>query len=293
MNVKIWNAPALGAFTASLESGLRAVGADCGGAQTVDFGIAQIHGAPHSAFADQLILEKCRNSEFPIVCLIHRPDEALDNRDLMSAVAAFEPLRFVFLGDLVLRSPFWRERSARCTVIPHPFTDLSMPSENGPWIVGSFTSWGEMRKIEHALKLFEELRASRLFSFRVGGPGFSGAILPRDVAVAQKFFVPHFNVQLYHLRGRKRIGESSGSLHRGVTIPVIFEANGAERLEGLRAIKVDADDALARADFAGAARAIEALARDGLPQALRANHKQALLNSPAAFARALLKALEA
>jgi hypothetical protein len=49
---------------------------------------------------------------------------------------------------------------------------------------------------------------------------------------------PLFNVQLYHLRGRIRTGESSGSVHEYPCIPVIVEMNGAERLEELEVIKL-------------------------------------------------------
>ena len=76
---------------------------------------------------------------------------------------------------------------------------------------------------------------------------------------------PLFNTQLYHLHGAVRTGESSGSVHTRACVPVIFEMNGAERVERLEVVRVpyanaaDADSAL----FDQAAERIVALASGG------------------------------
>jgi hypothetical protein len=53
---------------------------------------------------------------------------------------------------------------------------------------------------------------------------------------------PTFNVQLYHLFGKIRTGENSGSLHIRPSIPVVIEMNGAERTEKLEAVRVPYGD---------------------------------------------------
>lgn len=227
---------------------------------------AQLHGAPAAREDDRAIFAAIADQRVPV--LIHRPDEILE---LGLDLARLRGPIF-HLGDLVT----WPGLDV--TVVPHPFLSLERPPHASKPIVGAFTAWGEMRKLEHFEQLVAHLDPAR-FEFRVGGPGSGSDVAP---------FVPHFNVQLYHLHGRKRFGESSGSLHRGVTVPVIFEANGAERLEGLTCVKVPADDSLTQIDFAHAAREIE---RMDLNTALRVNEVQAKANTPEVFARKIAEAL--
>jgi hypothetical protein len=142
------------------------------------------------------------------------------------------------------------------------------------------------------LRLVEQLEKhdhSSRFSFKIGGVGFEDFDLPKNVETTKQYFVPHFNVQLYHLHGKKRWGESSGSLHRGISVPVIFEANGAERLEGVRVVKIDADDDLRQIDFKKAADEIARIAAQGIESALACNLAAAKKNSLAAFAQNVLE----
>ena len=142
------------------------------------------------------------------------------------------------------------------------------------------------------LNLKSQSRDDDLFEFQIGGTGLEHRLIPPFIHVMQEPFVPHFNVQLYHLHGKKRYGESSGSLHRGISIPVIFEANRAERLEGFHAIKIKADDELQTIDFDQAARDILHLAHHGLGDILERNLTLARANYLGAFAQTLLDFLK-
>jgi len=289
MNLKIWGATTLARFTNSISEGFHRIGISSNEAPPFTAGIAQIHGAPQSASEDLDILNESFDSIFPVVYLIHRPDEILENQNLMSTLSKLNSSRFILLGDLVLQMPFWSSRQDRCIIIPHPFTDFTRPSSYHKPIVGSFTSWGEMRKLEHYLQLISEFKDKEKFEFRIGGPGLDKAKIPAPVHVSTDFFVPHFNVQLYHLKGKKRLGESSGSLHCGISIPIIFEANGTEKLEQLLVIKVDADESLTDINFKAAAEEIEKIAATNLEQSLEYNFKQAQNNSVESFARSVLQ----
>lgn len=279
MNLKIWGASTLASFTKSITEGMEKNGIQVRGCSHFSAGLAQIHGSPQATSEDEFILKEVERANFPIIYLIHRPDEVLENQNLVSALTQLKSEKFILLGDLVFQLPFWASRQNRCEVIPHPFTDFTMPKSGNNFVVGSFTSWGEMRNLEHYLSLVEALRGKGPFEFQIGGSGLSKAHLPSDVSLATDFFVPHFNTQFYHLHGKKRIGESSGSLHRGISIPVIFEANGAERLESLISVKVEADDNLANINFERAATIIQQMAFSNLDQSLKHNLKSAKNNS--------------
>jgi hypothetical protein len=145
-----------------------------------------------------------------------------------------------------------------------------------------------MRSLSHYSLLVEQLKDRDFLEFRIGGRGVGDFAVPSRVQLSKEYFTPHFNVQLYHLLGKKRYGESSGSLHRGISVPVIFEANGAERLEGFKAIKVDADDDLKNINFEKAAAEILALAKNGIDPVLEINKSVAQKNSVGFFARSAL-----
>lgn len=292
MNLKIWGASTLTRFTNSISEGFRRIGVSSNETLPFTAGLAQIHGAHQSANEDLEILNETLDSVFPVAYLIHRPDEILENHNLMSKISKLNSPRFILLGDLILQIPFWSTRRNRCKIIPHPFTDLTLPPPDHKPIVGSFTSWGEMRKLEHYLQLISEFKDKEKFEFRIGGPGLDKAKTPDYVHISTDFFVPHFNVQLYHWKGKKRLGESSGSLHCGISIPIIFEANGAERLEQLFVIKVDADENLTEIQFKAAAEKIEKIAANNLNQSLEYNLKQAQQNSIESLAHSVLRTLK-
>lgn len=284
----------------------------------INFALIQIHGSPAAQVEDEKILYLARKLSCKVVYLIHRPDEALLNPFVRNDFEKNLDSKFIFLGDLIFRDPFWAERRHQSLVMPHPYLDLSLPRPNRKIVVGAFTSWGEMRDPEHYFALIRSLNehvASQLptqsnenlnlnlnlkshskdddlFEFQMGGTGLEHRLIPPFIHVRQEPFVPHFNVQLYHLHGKKRYGESSGSLHRGISIPVIFEANGAERLEGFHAIKINADDELQAIDFDNAARDIVSLARSTIDDILKRNLTLARAHDFGTFAQTVLDFLK-
>lgn len=284
----------------------------------INFALIQIHGSPAAQVEDEKILNLARELSCKIVYLIHRPDEVLLNPTVQNYFEQNSDSKFIFLGDLIFRDPFWAERRHQSLVMPHPYLGLSLPLPGRKIVVGAFTSWGEMRDPEHYFDLVRSLNENvanqlptqsnenlnlnlnlkshskndDLFEFQMGGAGLEHRLIPPFIHVRQEPFVPHFNVQLYHLHGKKRYGESSGSLHRGISIPVIFEANGAERLEGFHAIKIVADDKLQAIDFDQAARDILNLAHHGLGDSLERNLTLARANHFGAFAQTVLDFLK-
>jgi hypothetical protein len=265
--------------------------------------IIQIHGAPASEGWDREMLvtlsTRLQRAE-PTVVLLHRPDEIADRLPELRRVleSAQHPFGLCFLGGLHVDDDFYFAPFALRRVIPHGFFSSRIPSSGPPYIVGSHTSWGEMREVDHALRvLVPVLRKSSPSSIvgylggipaesltipaitaKVRDLGSDCAVLPWPGALPTHFAsdqptlflggpseelapLPHFNTQLYHYRGAIRTGESSGSLHAAVSIPVIFEMNGAESTEDLAVIKVPYTDRkhAANADFNGAATTIRGL----------------------------------
>ncbi|MGZ3796067.1 MAG: hypothetical protein ACXVB1_06865 [Pseudobdellovibrionaceae bacterium] len=287
MKLQILGASTLKHFTESIIEGFLEVGVEIVDQSFVDFSLIQIHGSPAARAEDEKIIEASGSSKEPKAYLIHRPDEVLLHPPFKTFFESRPTAKIIFLGDLIFRFPFWADRRAFCSVIPHPYLDFSMPAPARKPILGAFTSWGEMRDIKHYLSLVECLKGTEIFDFRIGGTGLDEARLPDHIQFVREPFTPHFNVQLYHLLGKKRYGESSGSLHRGISIPVIFEANGAERLEGLKAVKVEADDELKSIKFEKAATEILSLATAGIDPLLQFNREAAQLNSVRAFAKSV------
>lgn len=290
MKIQIHGARTLKSFTAMINEGFKAL-------SEVDdqFELVQIHGSPESLVEDKFILSQLNPQ--PKIFLLHRPDEILLDSELKYFFETHPLQKIVLLGDLILKDPFWNARREFIKVIPHPFLDLNLPVKSrDQFVIGSFTSWGEMRKLEHFFSLLDELKKTSVWDSlcpRIGGT-IEGTILrtshvDHQIEVSSDFFVPHFNIQLYHLGGKKRLGESSGSLHRGVGIPVIFEANGTERLEDLRVIKVIADNELSNIDFTKAALDIEDLIlKNRVDEVLLHNLASAQRNSPTLFAQKVL-----
>lgn len=285
MTLRIWGASTLNGFTDSIASGFRQEGVAVLNEGFTDLALIQIHGSPAARYEDEKIIEATQFLNIPKAYLIHRPDEALMCPFICDHFERHPTAKLIFLGDLIFRYPFWETRRAFSVVIPHPHLDLSLPSTANRPIVGAFTSWGEMRSVKHYFALVEYLVDRNLFEFRIGGTGLNKANIPKPIQYAMEPFVPHFNVQLYHLLGKKRYGESSGSLHRGVSIPIIFEANGAERLEGFRAIKIEADEDLKSIQFDRAANEISKIATEGIDRILESNLKVAKKNSVRHFAK--------
>lgn len=91
------------------------------------------------------------------------------------------------------------------------------------------------------------------------------------------YFSLTYNIQLYYLKNTVRLGESSGSAHTAISIPVILEMNGAEKIEGLEVIKVPYLDAnnIASVDFnEGARRVFTSIKSDRYKNMLSLNLRQ-------------------
>lgn len=294
MKISIHGASTLNFFTEKIHEGFALISD-----KDNLFDIFQIHASPMSLEEDKTILRQLRLHTEPRYTIIHRPDELLLHPELLSFFEANPQEKLIFLGDLTLGHPFWSSRKRYIKVIPHPFINLDLPPEPGKqFVLGAFTAWGEMRKLDHYLGLVDEiLKTTKAESFllKIGGTLFGKPLSQEDIQdsrieVASEFFIPHFNVQLYHLNGTKRVGESSGSLHRGITIPIIFEANGAERLEDIVMIKIDADDKLNQINFKKAALEISKVVEAKLWEGLFLNNvRAAQLNTPLSFAKKILE----
>ncbi len=304
MKVQIHGASTLRSFTDSITNGFLEAGSDVV-TRNPDVHFIQVHSSPESLLEDLEIL-KATEHITKAIFLFHRPDEFLLHEH-MKTFFNDRKVPIVLFGDLV-QSEFWNHRKDETRIIPHPFFNLARPSlsYDEKIIVGAWTNWGEMRNLEHFFKLCSAIKKIDLderFSFYAGG-FLNGKLLDNKILQSElmklpmndgpaiehseEIFIPHFNTQLFHLNGKKRLGESSGSLHRGITIPVIFEANRAEEIENLKAIKIHADDELTVIDFGRAAQEIVGLTDDGYEKWLQFNLRSAQHNLPVDFARKIL-----
>jgi hypothetical protein len=292
MDIRIHGAATLDKFTAELLKGFDQIPEE-----DYLFELFQLHASPQSIVEDLEILEKIKKHTTAKFILIHRPDELLLNPELKLAFEQHAEWKLIFLGDLPLKDPFWQKRKKQIEVIPHFYTSLNTAPKSAVYSIGTFTSWGEMRKLEHYLELVQTLKQSKLagsMEFIIGGTLNGSALSLADIddatiKISETAFVPHFNVQLYHLHGKKRLGESSGSLHAGVSIPVIFEANGMERIEGVKAIKIPANDDLSQIDYALAAgEIVEMIEQHEVEKHLKHNLRQARLNTSVDFANRVI-----
>lgn len=287
MEIGIFGSKALTHFTNAIVQGFELNGIQTFKDSKRQLNLIQIHGADTSFLEDEKIIFESIKFENKVY-LIHRPDELLLRSSLKKFFETNQNSRFIFLGDLTFRYEFWMNRKEQSKVIPHPFLDISMPQYGSKWIVGAYTNWGDMRDTNHYFKLCDELKSDSRFQFQIGGFGFEARQVPSFIELKNDFFVPHFNVQLYNLFGKKRLCESSGSLHRGISIPVIFEANGAERLEGLKVIKIEADDDLSRIQYWSAAKRIQEMDNSEIQNDLDHNLASARQNSIQIFAEAAM-----
>jgi len=238
---------------------------------------------------------------------------------------------FVLLGTMFKGASFLSSTGLPVEVIPHGFFKTEEIFQESPIIIGAHTGWGEMRSLEHATRLLAEIfkRSDGLpiVGYLGGGPKRELALtkieellvaaglgafelvqasqlrLPLELANHPRIIVSHegdlppglaltFNLQLYHLGGAVRRGESSGSLHRGVSIPVILEMNGAEILEDLRVIKVPYADPgnASSADWGAAADRVVSMVKSGQFKAqLAHNAGQAKKFSPFVVAERYLE----
>lgn len=251
--------------------------------------IFQIHGYKEALKDDRAIL-KILNQELThlsgknILILLHRPDEIQDRLPELNKILynAKQPFGLVFLGDKHINDKFYDIPRIIKEIIPHGFFDFSVtPIEQTQIIIGSHTTWGDMRSTEHVLKLLGEIFQQKnncdkaIYGYLGGKPADElnlvslqknfGKLFPKIkikfIAVDQKLDIskfnhneniifvenqniqPHnlqitFNIQLYYYGNYIRTGESSGSVHSGVSIPVILEMNNSDKIEDLKVIKV-------------------------------------------------------
>lgn len=266
----------------------------------------QIHAAPDSLQTDIEIFEELIKTSKQSLVLIHRPDELVLNLDLLNGLEKTTHHKFIFFGDLGLQHPIYKKLNYH--ILPHPYLSIEITSLEYPHTVGSFTSWGEMRDLKHYLDLvlaFRDLDTKNI-QFNIGGTLNKQSLTPQKfldwlkksqynpaqslylqetVQIKTEPFIPAFNTQLYHLNGKKRLGESSGSLHRGITIPIIFEANHIEKFEGISLIKIKADEDLSSIEYKRAAQDIINLSqnRSLLESTLSKNLDYAKTNLPQHF----------
>ena len=235
-------------------------------------GIYQIHGAPQAAEEDKIIMRMIQKDADNKVILVHRPDEIEKRYPEFKDLSKFSSC-IVFLGGKHINDKFYSGFANRL-VIPHGFFDVREVLQKDPIIIGSYTTWGEMRSVEIVLRLLKEifeLNNNQFYIIGYLGGRPAGELdirkldkLCRDLNVNNlkltditeinqlreptiivdssdiepKDFGFTFNIQMYNFEGGIRTGESSGSLHAGVSVPVILEMNGSEIIEDIRVIKV-------------------------------------------------------
>ena len=294
-----------------------------GGAESV---IYQIHGAPQSEEDDGVILEQIKqdltkDDSIKRVILLHRPDEIQLRFPELSDILKTAKKRtgLTFLGDMHVNDSFFEAPNLVKKVIPHGFFSISEKLQIDPIVIGSHTTWGEMRSIEHIFKLLGGiLRKNNAIVGYVGGKpkdqldleflkdewnklnpdvGVTFLNAHKDTLDSTKknvIFVDSeniepenfglsFNVQIYYLNDKVRTGESSGSVHSSVGVPVILEMNGSEVIEDLKVIKVPygSKDDITSVDFkAGAELILESINNKSYVKMLKHNLTQSKKFNP-------------
>lgn len=296
--------------------------------------IFQLHGSPQSENGDSTTLRVLQTSlsqhdGVRKVILLHRPDELQKFTELPNILASTATkIGLVFFGNAYRGDPFYPSHSRILkTIIPHGFFPLEAHQkilQEDPIVIGGHTTWGEMRSVEHALRLLaavftvaqtgrrsiigylggkpvselrisslrepaQRINAGQIFRFLdvhslttladlAKGDQRRFTILVDDRDQQPTSFSLTFNMQLYYLGNAIRRGESSGSAHAMVSIPVVLEMNGAEQIEDIRVVKIPYGNAdnINSVDFVAGAQAIAACIKNGDYTAmLRHNLKQA------------------
>ena len=123
--------------------------------QDVDVKIYQIHGAPQAMEEDKVIMRMIRNDAGSKVVLVHRPDEVQKRYPEFKNLSEFVS-GIIFLGDKHINDNFYSGFSNRF-VVPHGFFDVKEILQKDPIVIGSYTTWGEMRSVENVLRLLKEV----------------------------------------------------------------------------------------------------------------------------------------
>jgi hypothetical protein len=127
-----------------------------------DFGIIQIHGAPAARKADLEIIQNLPKTTSRLagcVILLHRPDEIRDTIPQLKSILSAVPVTtgLAMLGDLLIDDPFYQLPRLSRRVIPHGFFTIDTEIASAPIIIGSHTTWGEMRSLKRALQLLKAI----------------------------------------------------------------------------------------------------------------------------------------
>lgn len=298
----------------------------------------QIHGAPQSEEDDKVILEQIKqdivkDDQIKRVILFHRPDEIELGFPELSDIlkTAKKPIGLTFLGDMHVSDPFFDAPNLVKKVIPHGFFSISEKLQIDPIVIGSHTTWGEMRSIEHIFKLLGEVfRKNNSIVGYVGGkpkdqldleflkqewnklnPDIEAEFLDAhkdtfDSSKKNVIFVDSenkepenfglsFNVQMYYLNDKVRTGESSGSVHSSVGVPVILEMNGSEVIENLKVIRVPygSKENINSIDFKkGAESILAAVNNKSYAEMLKHNLTQSKKFNPAYVGKEYIKLFE-
>jgi len=288
--------------------------------------IYQLHGAPQAESDDILIMnliKQALSDKSDIrkkVIMIHRPDEIKKFTEVKGFFSeSVNKFGFVNYGDNHINDDFFSSENMIKKVIPHGFSSKirNIPKKDKPIIIGSHTSWGEMRSLEHAFTLigevFNRYRGEKTILGYVGGKPVELLKIPSlekkykkifddyqiklkdanqfdiDNSTNEKnvilinqenselsYYNPSFNLQMYYLGDRIRTGESSGTIYRSISIPVIFEMNGS--IDDLRTIKVPYTDVnnIKSIDLpSGAKKIVEVIQDDSYVEMLNHNLQQA------------------
>lgn len=282
----------------------------CPGGDTVIF---QLHGAPQAKDDDKIIMGLVKQSLHDPkdarkkIIMIHRPDEIQGQPELKEILLnPVNPFGFVNCGENHINDDFFPSGNIVKKVIPHGFSSdvRDLPADGMPIVIGTHTTWGEMRSLEHALNVLGELFCQYkgdkpVFGYLGGKPTellqigtlekqYGGLIDKYSIVLkdAQEYdanalpseknvvfidqnntqppgIVLTFNMQMYYYGNKVRTGESSGTLHRAIAIPVILELNG--NVEDLKLIKVPYGDVhdIDSIDFAAGAKRIADSIEDG------------------------------
>lgn len=322
-DVTIFGAHTLGRYTRKLlEQGFQRVGNEA-----TPGTIYQIHGNKDALTDDQIITAAIEaglsNAEgSPVVVLLHRPDEIQDRLPELKGVLEKSSRKFglAFLGDMHVEDVFYDIPNAVKAVVPHGFFDVDSTVDSRQIVIGTHTTWGDMRSTDHTLRLLGEVFAAlppdapQILGY-IGGKPKAELDMSALQATFQSTFpdlaiefldvhaadanalqakkvilvdtenkqpvglLPTFNTQMYYYGNRVRTGESSGSLHSGVSVPVILEMNGSEHIEDLVVIRVPYNHetmGIESADFKQAAGMIIGTIMDGsYSDSLRHNLEQA------------------
>lgn len=310
--IALLGAAALQRYTTHiLARGFGELGWDIVPLENAQYILAQVHGAPQS-FDDDISIINCLRlvSKTGVlrrcIVLIHRPDEVqIRHPGLSSMLSALARGTIItFLGNWHQNDPYFVSTGLARKVVPHGFfSSRPLKSALGVSVIGTHTSWGEMRKVEHLVKLlievFKLVETGSFVGYIGGVPSedldqskikalFSTLSPELEVEISADYglvpganrkhvvvlnpgplensnYYPHFNVQLYHLEHKVRTGESSGSVHVRPCIPVILEMNGAEKIEGLEVVKIPYRDQsdLGSIDFIEGAKAIVEIVTGG------------------------------